>query len=173
MANRTAVPVWKNVLAGSLGGVAGVFAMNHFQPVWSTAAELLFDKQPEPNRAEQPERRQQDKATLRAADAMAEFATGHHLTEQGKERAGLSVHYGAGVLLGAVYGLLASFVPAMTAGRGLVYGSAAWLVADEIGMPAAGLSGPPTEVPASVHANSLASHLVYGVTTDVVRRLLV
>ena len=33
-----------------------------------------------------------------------------------------------------------------------------------------GLSKPPTEVPVSKHVYALASHFVYGLTTDLVRR---
>jgi putative membrane protein len=47
-----------------------------------------------------------------------------------------------------------------------------WLGADEIGVPALGLSGPPTQYPLSVHLYALASHLVYGFTTELVRRTL-
>jgi putative membrane protein len=45
-----------------------------------------------------------------------------------------------------------------------------WLGADEIGVPAAGLSGPPTQYPLSVHLNALAGHIAYGMTTELVRR---
>jgi uncharacterized membrane protein YagU involved in acid resistance len=110
---------------------------------------------------------------VKTAQAISETATGDQLTKEEKKWAGPSVHYGTGAVFGAIYGLLAATVPAMTSGRGLVYGSAVWLVADEIGVPAAGLSGPPTETPASGHANALASHLVYGATTDLVRRPLI
>jgi hypothetical protein len=36
-------------------------------------------------------------------------------------------------------------------------------------LPALGLSKPTTEYPLSTHAYALASHLVYGLTTEIVR----
>lgn len=40
----------------------------------------------------------------------------------------------------------------------------------KVAVPALGLSKKPAEYPAAVHAQALASHLVYGLTTDLVRR---
>jgi len=52
----------------------------------------------------------------------------------------------------------------------LPFGAAVWAIADEGIVPAAGLSKSPTEYPLSIHAYALASHLVYGLTTELVRR---
>ena len=52
------------------------------------------------------------------------------------------------------------------------FGTAVWLGADEVAVPAFGLAGPPWEHPASVHARALTAHLVYGVATEGVRRLV-
>ena len=74
------------------------------------------------------------------------------------------------VTTGGLYGAIAELKPATTAGAGLPFGAAVWLIADEIIVPAFGLSKPPTEYPPSTHAYSIASHLVYGLTTEIVRR---
>jgi uncharacterized membrane protein YagU involved in acid resistance len=50
------------------------------------------------------------------------------------------------------------------------FGIAVWLAADEIGLPMMGLSRNPTDYPADRHIASFGSHLVFGLTTDVVRR---
>jgi uncharacterized membrane protein YagU involved in acid resistance len=60
--------------------------------------------------------------------------------------------------------------PSTTAAWGLPFGAAVWLGADEVAVPAFGLSKAPMEYPASTHASALAAHLVYGLTVDVVRR---
>ncbi len=52
------------------------------------------------------------------------------------------------------------------------FGAAVWLVADDAVVPALGFSKAVTEYPLSTHAYALSSHLVYGLTTDVVRRLV-
>ena len=75
-----------------------------------------------------------------------------------------------GAASGAIYGGVAELVPDVTAGAGMPFGAAVWLVADDITLPAVGLAKWPTEYPVSTHAYALASHLVYGLTTEAVRR---
>ena len=58
----------------------------------------------------------------------------------------------------------------LTVGAGLPYGASIWIVADEGVVPALGLSKSPAEYPLSIHAYALASHFVYGLTTELVRR---
>ena len=61
-------------------------------------------------------------------------------------------------------------MPLTTVGEGLPFGAAVWVIADEGVVPALGLSRKSTDYPASIHAYSFASHLVYGLTTELVRR---
>ena len=72
--------------------------------------------------------------------------------------------------MATVYGAAAEIVPQVTAAAGLPYGGLIWLGADEGVVPALGLSKSPGEYPVSTHAYALASHLVYGATTEGVRR---
>ena len=51
------------------------------------------------------------------------------------------MHYGFGTLTGAAYGVLAELVPGGHPGAGAPFGTALWLGADEIAVPAFGLSG--------------------------------
>ena len=62
--------------------------------------------------------------------------------------------------------------PEVTAGAGLPFGTAFWLVADETAVPLLGLAKGPTEYPVSTHVYALASHLVYGLTAELVRRVV-
>jgi len=55
---------------------------------------------------------------------------------------------------------------------GLFLGAALFGIADEVAVPALGLSGKPSEFPLSSHLYGLASHLVYGVTTEITRRAM-
>ena len=93
------------------------------------------------------------------------------MTRREKEIAGPAVHYAFGATMGAMYGVLAEVAPAVSAGWGMPFGTALWLAADEVAVPALGLSKSPTEYPASTHASALASHLVYGLSVDLVRRV--
>ena len=81
------------------------------------------------------------------------------------------VHYAFGATMGAVYGGLSAVLPETSLGFGTAFGTALFAVADEIAVPALGLSKPPTETPASSHVMALASHLVWGSTTEAVRRM--
>jgi putative membrane protein len=77
--------------------------------------------------------------------------------------------------MGALYGVLLEVGPdSLREGHpsltGLGYGSALFVGADELAVPALGLSGSAKEAPLSAHIYGLASHLVYGLTGEAVRR---
>ena len=56
-------------------------------------------------------------------------------------------------------------------GFGSAYGAAAWALGDEVAVPALGLGKKPAETPLSQHVQTLAAHVVYGMTLEGVRRL--
>jgi hypothetical protein len=150
--------VWLSAVAGALGGLLGSWTMNQFQ------AGMVKLQKPQPKPQGEP-------ATVKVAEGISQATMGHHLTPREKKQAEPLVHYGVGTLVGAVYGAMAAKVPVTKAGSGTVYGAAVWLVADEIGVPMAGLSKPPQQVPVEKHLEALASHLVYGLTVEGVRWL--
>lgn len=177
----------KGLLAGALGGLAAACVMNQFQSALSRAlgaesrthgAQSLQTGEPrggdewaagQINNAEVAESRD---AAERVAAAAAESLAGRELTRREQDAGGTLVHYAYGTLTGAAYGLAAEYAPAATAGLGLPFGMAVWLGADELVVPALGLSKPAEDYPPSVHAYSIASHLVYGLTTELVRAAL-
>ena len=180
--DRSETSVWKGLVAGLIGGLVASWTMNKFQAAWSKAAEG-FEKphgaqslQPsEGDDGEQPSeenKKNQDDATVKAARVIAQGVFGHELKESEKEVAGAAVHYAFGTMTGGFYGAVAEFVPEVTVGVGLPFGVTFWIVADETAVPLLGLSKPPTEYPVSTHVYALASHLVYGLTAEVVRRAM-
>lgn len=162
--------LWKGLLAGSAAGLAATVAMTQFQNLWSKASEKMNGKNGSPRRESSE---QSEDATMKAADKVAEF-TGHRLTHEQKKKAGPIVHYAFGTGMGALYGTVMELGPRDFRRHeflsGLGFGSMLFAGADEIAVPAAGLSGPPTETPASQHLYAFASHLVYGLTTGAVRK---
>jgi putative membrane protein len=82
------------------------------------------------------------------------------------------VHYAFGAINGAIYGVLADALPPGRAANGMLFGAALWLGADEIMLWGLGISKKPTEYAASTHVYALASHLVYGLTLETVRRAI-
>ena len=157
----------KNALAGVAGGLVASYVMTQFQHAVKKAKKNLDGNQPgESKSGGQPE---DEPATIQAANAVSRMALHRELRPEEKAPAGRAVHYIFGAAVGGLYGALAEKMPLARAGFGTLFGSLLWLISDEIAVPAAGLSKPPQQYPASIHANALASHLVYGVTTEAVR----
>jgi putative membrane protein len=145
--------LWRGVLAGIAGGLAAAWMMNEFmqQAVQSD----------EENRQQQAHRDEpKEDATMKAADDIAHTTTGQHLSYPEKEKAGPMVHYAFGALTGGLYGGLAEYSSVVTSGFGTSFGGILFSSADFLA------------VPASAQASPFAAHIVYGVTTELVRRIL-
>jgi hypothetical protein len=169
--------------AGIAGGLAAAAAMNQFQALLSRqagreershGAQSLQQGSPRQGvglelRAAGKDERTDD-ATERLANVISTNIFDRELTKREKDAAGTVFHYAMGATSGALYGAFAEIAPGATAGAGLPFGVAVWLVADEGVVPAAGLSKSPSEYPLSIHAYSFSSHLVFGLTAEVVRR---
>jgi len=159
--NRSA---WKGLVAGVIGGVVASWAMDRFQYWW-----LSFDGSDERELQQTPSDHQEEPATVKTASAISEGVFGHELTAKEKEITGSMVHYAVGTTAGAVYGVAAEHEPNVTTLAGLPFGAAFWLVVDEGALPLLRLAKGPAAYPLSTHAYALASHLVFGLTAEVVR----
>lgn len=154
------------LLSGMIGGLVGTIVMTQFQSAWSKAAQELKPA----GKREVPEDEEKEDATMKAAGKAGELL-GRELSHEAKKKLGPVVHYGFGTLQGAVYGTVLE-----AAGdkggllAGLAFGAALFALADEIAVPALGLSGKPSESPLSTHLYALGAHLVYGLSTEVTRR---
>jgi putative membrane protein len=181
--------VWKGFAAGLMGGLIASWTMNRFQDVWNKLAEGLEDSpgkrvggvsvpadvETSPTtEVSKPDTQPtvQDDTTVKAASAVSEGLFHHRLTEGEKKIAGPAVHYLLGTGVGGLYGASAELAPKVTAGAGLPFGAAFWLVVDEGAVPLLGLSKGPASYPLSTHAYALASHFVYGFTAETVRRAI-
>ncbi len=156
---------WKGLAAGVVGGVVASWAMDRFQYWW-----LSFGGGDELQLQQTPSDHQEEPATVKTASAISEEVFGHSLTVKEKEIAGPIVHYAVGVTAGAVYGLAAEYEPDVTTLAGIPFGAAFCMVVDEGALPLLGLAKGPAAYPISTHAYALASHLVFGLTAEVVRR---
>jgi putative membrane protein len=145
--------------------------MTQFQNVWSKVSEKVNGAGASADGSGQ----ESEDATMKAAGKVAE-AAGHTLSHEQKKKAGPLVHYGFGTAMGALYGTIAELGPSEVCRHpilsGMGFGSMLFAGADEVAVPAAGLSGKPSESPASAHIYALASHLVYGATTGALRRIV-
>ncbi len=150
--------VIEGAVIGAAAGLVASWMMSKFHGAWKTASGEGQDED-EPN-------------TVKAADALAQATMGEPVPEEYREPAGTAVHYGFGAFLGAVYGAAVELRPATSAGFGTAYGAVVSLVADEMAMPALGLSPSAQDVGASTHLRGFVSHLVFGVALEAARRLL-
>lgn len=152
----------RGALAGVAAGLIASYAMNQFQAV-------LAKVSPQPQPAELPAPGSEP-ATVRVANAVSHTFLDRDLSPAEKDMAGEAVHYAFGAAVGAIYGVLAEANKTSRLGFGSLFGSVLWFLADEVAVPKFGLSKQASAYPASVHASAWASHLVYGITTDLIRR---
>jgi hypothetical protein len=145
--------------------------MNEFQKAWAAAQRQITDavlgQQEDQKGGEDAE-----DATMKTADRISELLQGRHLTRDEKNKAGPVVHYAFGAIMGAVYGASVEVNPAANALAGIPFGAILFAAADEVALPALGLSDKPAAYPLSTHLYGLVSHAVYGVTTETVRRMV-
>ena len=157
---------WKGLAAGIVGGVVASWAMDRFQ-YWGLSFGGGDERELQQTPSEESNR--DEPATVKTASVISEGVFGHSLTAQEKEIAGSMVHYAVGTTAGAVYGLAAEYEPDVTTLAGIPFGAAFWIVVDEGALPLLGLAKGPAAYPISTHAYALVSHLVFGLTTEVVR----
>jgi len=146
------------LMAGIAAGLVAAAAMAAFQ---AGAAKLLPD-----------EGGDEDPSTVKAADLVSEAATGAQVPEPYRQASGEMVHYVVGAVMGGIYGVLTEYRPEASAGFGSAYGIATSTLLDEAAVPALDLGPAPDEAPIASHIYGVASHLVFGIVLEGVRRLV-
>jgi uncharacterized membrane protein YagU involved in acid resistance len=162
----------KGAVAGAIGGAAGAYTMELFQAWWNDAEERLAPKRRAHAAKDTPPTTADEPATVKAAARVTRKVAGADLPEEVKPAAGETVHYATGATIGAVYGAVAELVPPARMFNGLAMGAVVWWTADNMFVPAQRLGTGPEQTPPSRHAYALASHLVYGFTTEFVRSIV-
>jgi uncharacterized membrane protein YagU involved in acid resistance len=147
---------WRGLLAGAVAGLAASFLMG---PMHALA-----------QKASPPRKKQKEDSTEKTAQAVSENVLNRRLTRTEKKAAGPVVHYLFGTAVGAIYGVAAETIPAVRTGYGSLFGTAVWLGAHVLVVPALGLSEPVTKSPVSIEAGELGAHLVYGTVSEGLRR---
>jgi uncharacterized membrane protein YagU involved in acid resistance len=177
------VHLWKGLAAGVVGGLVASAVMNKFQALWSRLAEgeershgaqSLQQGAPRHGIARELQAvgkdDDEDDAPERLANAISVGVSQQELTQREKDTAATALHYAMGATSGALYGAAAEIIPAVKVGAGVPFGTVIWLAVDEGLVPAVGLSKSPAEYPLPVHLYSFSSHVVFGLTTELVRR---
>ncbi len=137
----------KGMLAGLIGGIVATAA--------KSAGERFFP----PRTHGEPE----------PPAMLAEKVAGHSLTTTQKAQAAEGIHWAFGALAGAAYGGLAEYFPDATQKEGASFGIALAGLTHGSVLPAMGLSADPKDQTTREHTSEMATHVVYGVVTEVVR----
>lgn len=151
----TAVDVASGAAAGALAGLAGAAVMEAFQ----TYSAVLFA----PSGSKPP-------ATEQAAQTAARLVGGARLRKAEQKAGGIAVHYVVGSLTGAAYGTLAEAAPGITRWRGLFFGVVSATLIDQLAVPLFGFARAPWRYTVRTHLYGYASHMVFGVVTEAVRK---
>ncbi len=153
-----------DILKGALAGAVATWAMNQ-TTTW------LYARESEEARERETAARGGDTAYATAAESLAQMA-GRDLSDEQKRRAGAGIHWATGIIAGAKYGLFRRYWPGVSAGFGLLYGTAFFLMMDELMNPVLGLTPGPAAFPWETHARGLAGHLTYGAVNEATLRLM-
>jgi putative membrane protein len=139
----------KGFLAGAIGGLAGAAA--------KAAAEAVY-----------PPRTQ---GQIAPPAVLVNRMAGRSLSETEEEVSVQAIHWGFGALAGGVYGALAEYQPVVTRRLGASFGLALCGITHVSALPMMGLTESPGDQPAREHASEVVTHVIYGVTTELTRRL--
>jgi putative membrane protein len=165
------------ILAGAIGGLVASWMMNLFiedaGPKLQKVVEGMNGQQTGHEGSQPEDEGPKEDATMKTADAVVSTVTGgRHLSFEEKQKGGPIVHYAFGAVMGGLYGALAEYSPAARAGFGTAFAGLLFAGADMIAVPALHLSPATGDQPASSMATPFGAHMVYGVTTECVRRLV-
>lgn len=174
MFKRNSRSTVKGMAAGAVGGLAASWLMGYAHIAFDKLSERVSTPDaggspPAAPRRPRPPASDEEQANVKAAVAVA-HAAGRELSPEQQQRAGAFVHYAFGTVVGTLYGAAAEHSALARAGSGAPFGAVLWLLSDEVAVPSLKLSRPPRDYAREVHASALAAHLVYGVTTELLRR---
>lgn len=157
----------RTVTEGALAGLGGAWCMTVFTRLWNGVVGFDGGK----DTTEPSYSPQERNSTERIAEIVAARLLKRQLNDREKRQASAAIHWFVGSLAGAGYAIAAERFPKVRRFSGALFGAAIWLVADEVLMPAAGLTPSIKEYSIAAQANALGEHVVFGVVSDGLLRL--
>lgn len=154
--------------SGFVAGLAGAWAMIEFTRLWNRLLPQDGGQDPRQRHYSQ----QEWDATSRLAEVMGSPLFGRPLSQEERQAGASFLHYAIGGAVGAVYGAVAEFSPGVSRLSGMLFGFSVWVAADEVLMPALGVSRPLNHYSCRMQVNALGEHIAYGLTTEALRRML-
>ena len=165
MGRYTTGGIGRDVIAGALAGAAAVWVIDKLD--WS-----LYHSGGKKGIRATEAARPGGMDPAHALAAKAADKVGVNIGDRGDNAAGHVIHYGIGMGMGALYGLLRGMAPGVSTGRGALFGMAMFIVQDEIGNTALGLASNPLDYPIRDHARGAVAHTLFGIVTDLGTRLM-
>lgn len=140
----------KGIVAGLVGGVIAAAAKSLVERFYPPMA-----------------RDERDPAAL-----PAKSLAGNELALPAPSPAAKNIQWAEGAIAGAAYGAVAEFYPAATTRDGAGFGMALASIKQEGALAALGLAAAPVAQNTREHAREITLHVVYGMVTETVRRVI-
>jgi len=152
------------MIRGVVAGTVATWAMNRLTTVW-------YDRQSSATRKLENRLRKGRAAYEIAAEKIGRLRH-KRLTRAQRQRFGKAIHWTLGTFSAALYGALRQRLRKPGLSRGLAFGTAVWLLVDNIANYALRLTPGPRAFPWQTHARGLAGHLTYGAVADTAMRIM-
>lgn len=152
--NSFASSTTRGLIAGFLGGLAG------------TAVKSLVETFLPVRKIEQRS------AQIKILDDLSTRITGTPISIQNEALAEQLVNFPVGATLGAAYGYGKKDKDEYNISDGVILGASTWVTTHETSLPFLGLEPKPTDIPVRMQINELVAHVLFGITTEVVRNLV-
>jgi putative membrane protein len=149
--NSYASSTSRGLISGLIGGLAGTV-------VKSMVEQFL------------PVRKiNQRSAQIKILDDLSTKLTGTPISLSNEGIAEQLVNIPVGASLGAAYGYGKKDKDEYNISDGVILGASTWFSTHETSLPILGLEPKPTDVPVRMQINELLAHVLFGITTEVVR----
>ncbi len=157
--------VIRDALRGAVAGAAATWLMD-------LVTTGMFEAQPRDVTAREEAARPNGKSSVANLVDQVERRTGLAVPNRRRPLIESAIHYGLGIVPGAIYGVVRRHVPVARLGRGLAYGLTLFAANDEFANTKLGLAGPIEAYPVESHFRGLAGHATLGVATETGIQLL-
>lgn len=162
--------LWKGSFAGALGGAVGTALLIAVQK-----ASLESTRKAEnviPNGRGYTKQQEKLMDIFEQAHIATAEALGATIPAGKRSQVAFLMEFAFGIVCGAIYGGVAEYAPATSAGFGSIYGAVLFTGASEIVLPAIGFVPSPGRRTLVQHLGGLGGNVVYGIATEGTRRLL-
>jgi len=150
---------WTDALRGAAAGAVATWVMD-------LVTAGMLEGQPRRVTVREEAAQPNGRSSVGNIVAKVQSTIGVRLRVSNRRKVEAAVHYALGIIPGAIYGVLRPRVPGLGAGRGLAYGTAVFLLNDELMNTKLGLAGPIGAYPTETHLRGLVGHAVLGATMD-------